>query len=307
MKDINGAGSVLFADLAMLAIAVMWGAGYGVTNWLLGFMSPIWLLAVRFGFSGLALWGIFGRRLRRLRKKELLMGVGLGAFLAFLFVCHVLGLVFSTPGKQSFIVGANVVMVPFFYALVYRRLPGFRPLAGALITTVGLLVMAFVPGMRFNLGDFFSLLLAVDIAVHVLLVGNFARRMDPLALAVVQIMACGAFLLASALLFEPVPDFGSVGSPFWGGIVFVVFVVTVIPLLVQAVAQRHTPETHAAIIMSLEGPFGYVIAVLMGQEILNLQLALGGFIILLGVLLTESETFRAAKAKKRRPPVRAAE
>lgn len=296
MSEHIPARTVLLADLAMLTIAVMWGAGYGVTNWLLGFMSPLWLLAVRFGSSALLLWLIFYRRLRRLDRKELLMGVSLGAFLAFLFVCHILGLVFSTPGKQSFIVGANVVLVPFLYALIYRRLPGRRPLLGAVVTSAGLLVMAFVPGMRFNIGDFFSLLLAVDIAVHVLLVGNFARRMDPLALAVVQIIACGVFLTGAALIFEPLPRFGEVGPSVWGGIAFVALVVTVIPLLIQTVAQRYTPETHAAVIMSLEGPFGYVIAVGMGQEVLNLQLVLGGFIILAGVLITESESFSAVKA-----------
>lgn len=291
MTEHHATRTVLCADLAMLVIAVMWGAGYGVTSWLLGYMSPLWLLAVRFGLSALALLAIFYRRLLRLDRKQAAMGVILGAFLAFLFVCHILGLVFSTPGKQSFIVGANVVMVPFFYALVYREWPGGRVLSGAVVTTAGLLVMAFVPGMRFNLGDFFSFILAIDVAVHVLLVGNFSRRMDPLALAVLQIIACGFFLVATAMVFEPCPDFMAVGPHVWGGIIFVALVVTVIPLLIQAVAQRYTPETHAAIIMSLEGPFGYVIAVWMGQEILNLQLALGGVLILAGVLLAESEMF----------------
>lgn len=291
MSEDQATRTVLFADVAMVGIAVMWGAGYGVTSWLLGFMSPLWLLAVRFGLSALALAAIFYRRLLRLDRKQAAMGIVLGAFLAFLFVCHILGLVFSTPGKQSFIVGANVVMVPFFYSVVYRKLPGGRAISGALVTTLGLLVMAFVPGMRFNLGDLFSLILAVDIAVHVLLVGNFSRRMEPLALAVLQIIACGFFLVVTAALFEPFPDLSIVSPSAWGAIVFVALVVTVIPLLIQAVAQRYTPETHAAIIMSLEGPFGYVIAVWMGLEVLDFQLVLGGIFIFLGVLLAESEMF----------------
>lgn len=291
MTEIETKRTVLLADLAMVAIAVMWGAGYGITNWLLGFMSPLWLLAVRFGLSALILLAIFYRRLFRLDRNQAVMGIGLGAFLAFLFLCHILGLVFSTPGKQSFIAGANVVLVPFLYAAIYRKWPGSRSVAGALLTTSGLLAMAFVPGMLFNTGDFFSLLMAIDISIHVLLVGNFSRRMDPLALAVLQIIACGFFLLAVAFFFEPLPDFGAIGHSVWAGIVFVILVVTVIPLLVQAVAQRYTPETHAAIIMSLEGPFGYVIAVWMGQEVFNGQLVLGGLLIFAGVFLAESEMF----------------
>jgi drug/metabolite transporter (DMT)-like permease len=77
----------------------------------------------------------------------------------------------------------------------------------------------------------------------------------------------------------------------WGGILYVVLFVTVIPFLIQTVAQRYSPETHAAILLSLESPSGYVFAVLIGQEILNAQIVLGGLIILCGVFLAETETF----------------
>ena len=75
------------------------------------------------------------------------------------------------------------------------------------------------------------------------------------------------------------------------GLLYVVVLVTVIPFLVQTVAQRFSPEVHAAILLSLEGPFGYVIAVLIGQEVLNFQIALGGVVILIGVALAELDTF----------------
>jgi drug/metabolite transporter (DMT)-like permease len=67
--------------------------------------------------------------------------------------------------------------------------------------------------------------------------------------------------------------------------------VTVIPFLVQTVAQRYSPEVHAAILLSLEGPFGYLIAVFIGQEILNSQVLLGGAVIVAGVILAECDTF----------------
>jgi drug/metabolite transporter (DMT)-like permease len=254
-------------------------------------MSPLWLLAVRFAASAAILWVVFRKRVMQLGRKDLFLGVLLGGLLAASFVAHILGLLFTTPGKQSFIAGSNVVMVPFLYALFYRRMPSIIATVGAVLTTVGLLVMAFTPGMTFNVGDALSLLLAFGIALHVLAVGNLSRRMDPVALTVVQMAAAGFILIFSAAFFEPLPFFRDVPMTVWGGILYVVLFVTVIPFLIQTVAQRYSPETHAAILLSLESPSGYVFAVLIGQEILNAQIVLGGLIILCGVFLAEMETF----------------
>ncbi len=275
----------------MFIIAVFWGSGFGVTSWLLGFFSPMWLMAVRFTMSALVLFLIFKGRLKYLGRKDVFLGLALGFLLFLSFAAHIWGLVFSTPGKQSFISASNVVMVPFLFALFYRRWPSWVATAGAFITTAGLLVMAFTPGMTFNFGDFLSLLLALGIALHVLGVGNLSRRMDPAALTVVQLASAGFFFLAAALAFEPPPRVATIDPRALLGLLYVVVLVTVIPFLVQTVAQRFSPEVHAAILLSLEGPFGYVIAVLIGQEVLNFQIALGGAVILVGVALAELDTF----------------
>ncbi len=241
--------------------------------------------------SALALSLLFKDRLKYLGRKDIFLGLALGFLLFLSFAAHIWGLVFSTPGKQSFISASNVVMVPFLFALFYRRWPSWVATVGAFITTAGLLVMAFTPGMTFNFGDFLSLLLALGIALHVLGVGNLSRRMDPVALTVVQLASAGLSFLTTALVFEPIPRVASIDPRALLWLLYVVTFVTVIPFLVQTVAQRFSPEVHAAILLSLEGPFGYVIAVLIGQEMLNFQIAVGGAIILIGVAFAELDTF----------------
>jgi len=282
---------VLLADGAMFTIAIFWGSGFGVTNWLLGYLSPLWLLAARFVLSSIIMLLVFRKRLRFLGRKDILLGCLLGLLLSVTFVFHIMGLVFTSPGKQSFIASSNVVMVPFLFALFYKRWPSIIATLGAFLTTAGLLVMAFTPGMTFNIGDFFSLILAVGIALHVLVVGNLSRRMDPVALTVVQLVSATFFLFLLASIFEPFPDFAAVDPKALWGVLYVAVFVTVIPFLVQTVAQRFSPEVHAAILLSLEGPFGYLIAVFIGQEVLNSQVVLGGVIIVAGVLLAECDTF----------------
>ncbi|MEA3508778.1 MAG: DMT family transporter [Synergistota bacterium] len=291
MLQRNSRKAVLVADGAMFIIAMFWGSGFGVTGWLLGRVSPLWLLAMRFVLSTAILAPVLWRRLHLLSRKDIMLGCGLGALCAVMFIAHVMGLMFTSAGKQSFIAGSNVVMAPLLFALFYRKMPSMVATLGAVLTTLGLLVMAFTPGMKFNIGDFISLFLALGIALHVLLTGNLSRRMDPSALALVMMASSAVLLLAFAVVFEPLPDIASFSLRVWGGIAYVAVFVTVIPFLVQIIAQRYSPEVHAAIILSLESPSGYFIAVFMGQEMLNAQVVMGGFIILAGVILAELDTF----------------
>lgn len=298
MIDPKSRRAVLIADAALFVAAMFWGSGFGTTNWLLGFMSPLWLLSVRFLLSAGILALIFRSRLSLLSRRDVFLGFLLGSLLTSTFIAHIFGLLFTTPGKQSFIAGSNVVMVPFIYALIYRKMPSLIATAGAFLTTAGLLIMAFTPGMSFNFGDYLSLMLAFGCALHVLFVGNLSRKMDPIALTVVQIASSSLILTILALFLEPLPSFSEVPPKAWFGIFYVVVFVTVIPFLIQTVAQRYSPEVHAAVLLSLESPSGYIFAYLIGEELINFQVILGGMIVFAGVLLTELEAFLAKKSHR---------
>jgi drug/metabolite transporter (DMT)-like permease len=280
----------LAADGAMLLAAFFWGAGYPVMAVALGAFSPLWLLALRLGGGGLLMALLFRRSLLRLPPRHWAMGLGVGLLVSLAFLFSIYGLVLSTAGKQSFIAGINVVLVPFLVAAIYRRRPSGWAFSAATLTSLGLLVMAFTPGMRFNLGDFLSLLLAVCVAFHVLAVGWASRRMDPLALATGQLLGSGGICLIAALFLEPVPLWTGLAPDAWGALTFLVLFPSVAAFIIQSVAQRFTSETHAAILLSLESLFGYLLTLAMGQEPFRLQIALGGGIILAGVLMAEAES-----------------
>ncbi len=291
---------VILSDVSMLMIAVFWGSGFGVSSFLLRSMSPMWLLSFRFLLSAAVVLSIFWKRISRLDVKDLFLSCLGGFSLAITFLFQIFGLVFTTPGKQSFIQSINVILVPIMFAILYKRSPGRLSLAGAVVTTAGLLIMAFTPGMSFNLGDTLSLGLAFTVAFHVILVGNFSRRMDPLAYAVVSFVSAAFLTTFVALLFEPFPRLTDLGRDFWMFFLYVSLVVTVVPFLIQPVAQKYSPDTHAAILMSTESLWGYAIAIFMGEEALNFQVLMGGLVIFAGVLVTESELFIMKQAKKRK-------
>ena len=92
-------------------------------------------------------------------------------------------------------------------------------------------------------------------------------------------------LWIAAVLFEPFPEI-SLSLPGWAGLAYLVFGLTLFAFWAQNTAQRHCDDTHAGILLSLEGPFGYVLSVAGGREPMNVQVLAGGIVILAGVFLS---------------------
>lgn len=282
--------AVLAADSALFLVAVVWGAGFPFCADLLKVLTPLWMVALRLSVSAVVLLALFHRRVREADSRAWKGSLALGGLMTGVFVLLALGLAASSPGKQAFISGTYVVQVPFLLWVLYRRRPSLFAFGGALVVSLGLGVMAFTPGMRFVLGDLYNAALALGCACQVLAIGYLARRIDPLTLTTLHLAFAALFLTALALVLEPLPSL-ALGIPAWGELLFVSLGGTVVAFLVQCTAQRFTPESHAAVIMSLESPFGYLIAVALGLDPWSPRAALGGLLILGGVLLTESETF----------------
>lgn len=285
----------ILADATMLLVAFLWGAGYPVSDFLLQEMGPLWLSAIRLGIAALFMSILFRRRIAAVDRGLLLPAAGAGFIIAALFLLQIFGLLFTTPGRQAFIAGTNVVMVPLLYSLLYRKPPAAGGLAAALLCSAGLMVMAFTPGLSFGLGDVLSCLLALFIALDVLVIGHLCRIMDPMALAVFQVDFAALAVGAAAILFEPFPG-TPLSLPGWGALAYLVFGLTLFAFWAQNSAQKFCDDTHAGILLSLEGPFGYFLSVALGREPINGQVLAGGSIILAGVFLSIwSETQRRKK------------
>lgn len=285
----------ILADGTMLLVAFLWGAGYPVSDFLLQEMGPLWLSAIRLGIAALVMTFLFRERIARVERRLILPAAGAGLVIAALFLLQIFGLLFTTPGRQAFIAGTNVVMVPLLYGLFYRRRPAASGFAAAMLCSAGLMIMAFTPGMAFNRGDALSCLLALCIALDILVIGHLCRIMDPMALAVFQVDIAALFAGLAAVLFEPFPR-ASLSLPGWAALAYLVFGLTLFAFWAQNTAQKSCDDTHAGILLSLEGPFGYILSVAAGREPLNGQVFLGGTIILAGVFLsTWSESGRRKK------------
>ena len=286
---------IIAADLTLLLVAAAWGAGIPFTADLAREISPVWGIALRMSLAGVCMALFFPRRMLKATGGEWGGGFCLALFLTVVYLLASFGLVYSTASKQAFIIGFSVLFVPFLVWFFHGKRPSNALFAGAALATVGLSVMGFTPGMRFNFGDMLSLVMSLIAAGHILVIGYYARRHDPTTLVLIQLVIVGVILLAIAFIFEPVPDFSSLSRRLWYELIFVSMVCTIICFTLQTRAQKTSPESHVAIILSTESLFGYVIAIGIGQDPFHLQGAIGGLCILGGVILSEAETILKAK------------
>lgn len=277
------------ADMTLVLVSFIWGAGIPISALLARTVTPLWAVALRMLMSALFLIILFPEKVITATRYDWKLSFVLAAILVCVFTSMTFGLTYSTASKQAFIGGLNVIMTPLLVWLIYRVRPSAWLFAAAGVTTAGLLVMGFTPGMEFNFGDLLSFVMAFFYAVQVLGAGYCARRVEAVRLAALHIIILAFILAVLAAVFEPLPDPASFSVKVWAALLTVSLGNTILCFILQFSAQKKTSATHAAVIFSLEGLFGYIIAVVSGQDPFHLQGAAGGALIIAGMLLTELE------------------
>ncbi|KUO50256.1 MAG: hypothetical protein APF76_11125 [Desulfitibacter sp. BRH_c19] len=275
------------ADVALLSVAVFWGGGFVVTKNALDHITPLIMMAIRFGFAAVILCLVFRNRLQTISKRDLWGGCLIGLFLYLGFTTQTIGLVYTTAAKNAFITGTNVVMVPFLVMAITKKFPGWPAIMSAFLAVVGLAFLTIEDSTlaSINIGDWLTLICALCYAFQVVTIGILAPKGDALALSVVQVSFCAVLFIITGLVFEPIPT--SISVEGWGAIAYLVTLSTVLCFVIQNVAQKYTPSSHAALILCLEGVFGALFAYLFLNELLTKPMLVGCGLILLAIIIAE--------------------
>ena len=277
---------VLFADLGLLLVALLWGAGFLFTKRGLDYITPLWMMSMRFVGATIIMSIVFYKNFRKISKSDLKAGVIIGIFLYIAFATQTIGLQYTSISNQAFLTATNVVFVPFLVWVVYKKAPDKFAFIGAALATVGIGLITLKEGLHLNVGDMWTLACAVFFAGHIVSIGFFAKDKDPIALTIVQFAVAAVLSLVSALMMEPLP--AKIGSEAMLSVGYMVLASTLLAFLLQNICQKYTPSTHASLILSLESVFGTLVAVIFEGEMFNLQMAFGCITVFAAILLIET-------------------
>jgi len=289
----------LRANLLMLAAAMIWGSAFVAQRLSLDVIGPFLFTGVRFLLGAMVVAALAAGR-RRLAQRGvgrtgdappvaslmpdaalLRAGALLGLLLAVAISLQQIGLRDTKIANAGFISSLYVVIVPLA-GVLFRHRTGPGTWLGAALAALGLYLLSINERLTVMPGDWYQLAGALVISAQVMLVGRYARRHDPLTLALVQFVACGLACSAVAVAVEPIRLADIVRAAptiLYGGALSVGIGYTI-----QVVAQRDAAPAHAAVIFSLEGMFAAFAGWLVLGETLTPRALAGCALMLAGLI-----------------------
>ncbi len=272
----------LRADLTLLLVAVLWGSAFAAQRVAAQLGSVYLFNGARFLLAAVILTPfVIGKAVQP--GQWLWMSLA-GSVLFIASSLQQYGLVTTTAGNAGFITAMYVVLVPLVLWAGWRERPGRWALLAVTLAAAGAFFLA--TGGRFGAlpGDLLEAIAAVFWAMHVVVVGKYASRFNPVAFSAGQLLVGSLLNLTVSAVWErpvwPLP------LPLVEAIAYTAVFSLGMGYTLQIWGQRHTPPTHAAIILSMESVFSALAGwLVLGEKLLALQ-ALGCALILAAVTLS---------------------
>ena len=241
---------------------------------------------MRFLLAAVIMVIIFPKKLKQITREDLKAGCIVGLFLFTSFTAQTLGLIYTTPGKSGFISSIYVVIVPFMYIFISKELPGFWSILSAFLALIGLALLSLGDNLTVNSGDFLTLICAFLFAGHIISIGIFASKSDPVILNIIQFTVV-AILSTLIMLINDGTEFKTLSTSVWKAILYGVLVCTIGAYGLQTAAQKYTSSSRTALILSLESVFAVMFSYFFWGEELTLRMIIGCILIFVGIILTE--------------------
>lgn len=274
----------------MIVLATLiWGSTFFILKDTLDDVDLMFLLAFRFSMAAGILALVFWRHWRDMDLRYLRQGAVLGVLLFAAYAVQNYGLMDTTPGKNAFFTAVYCVIVPFLYWAVDKLRPSRWNVLAALLCVAGIGFVSWDGGLSLTGGDLLTLLSGFIYACHIVAVAKFSQGRDIFILTVLQFAATALCCWVGALLFTHGLPVGGLPARAWWVLLYLAIAATSIALLFQNVGQKYTEPSAAALLLSLEAPFGVAFSVMFGAESPSPLMYLGFLLIFLAVVCSETQ------------------
>ncbi len=256
----------LTANLLLLATAAIWGGAFVPQQTAMRVLSPMWFLFARFAVTLIVLAPFaFVEARRAIRPVPARGWRGMGLVAAAFLAGNVLqqtSLLSTSVTNAGFLTSLYILFTPFVALALTNERPGTAVWPAAALGLVGAWLMSGGIGGSASFGDLLVTCGAIAWALQIVLIGETMRLVPrPLLLVMVQastiVVASGGW----AIVHDPIsldalltaaPEVAYAGL-LSGGVAY----------SIQAIAQRHTTASDAAIVFATEAPFAAAFGVIL--------------------------------------------
>lgn len=273
----------------LIVIATLiWGSTFFILKDTLDHVDLQFLLAFRFTVAAGVLALVFRRHWKGMDRSCWWRGAIMGVFLYAAYTVQNIGLMDTTPGKNAFFTAVYCVIVPFLYWIVDRLRPDRYNVLAAVLCIVGIGFVSWDGGFSLGYGDCLTLLSGLLYACHITATSKFAQGRDIFLLTVIQFGTTALCCWVGTLITGGFHVQGLPGRAWWV-LIYLAIAATTLALLFQNIGQKYTSPSSAAVLLSLEAPFGVAFSVLFTEESPTPFMYFGFFLIFLAVLCSETK------------------
>ncbi len=275
-------------DWQLLLAAFIGGFGFISLKYLLDWgYDPFQVIFGRFLMASASMCLVYHKRLKKITKREWKVGSILGALLAVMFLLMTVGLQYTTPSVNAFLVNIPAVIVPFLCWGVFRQKPTGNQFLAAGMTLVGVCCLSLTADFRMDFGAILSLLAAVAFSLQMAFLGNLTEGCDAVHIAVVENIATLAVM--AVIVTVTGWDMPAMTLPAFGNFIVLGAFCTAAYFALQSMGQQSTSANKAAIIITTESIFAAIFSALLYDERMSLRGYLGCVIIFAAVALAEQK------------------
>ncbi|MCR5666900.1 MAG: DMT family transporter [Eubacterium sp.] len=271
--------------IALAVSAFLWATAYVFVKQLIEDVPPCFLLAIRYSYAAIVMLVIYARRLKQLTKEILKAGCIMGVFLFGEFFTFTVGLQYTSTSRSSFLIASYIILLPLAYWFIRRRRPTRNDVFVAVVCMIG---VCFILGGNlggFQIGDIYCAACAADYAIYIVVSARYSKLYDGGLLNVLQIATTAVLSIVCSLIIQ---DYHvAITLPEFGGITYLALGCTIVPFFLCIYGMKRVSTTTSGVLLSFECVFAAVMGIILLDERMYWQFAVGGAIIVLAFILSE--------------------
>ncbi len=281
------------ANMVLMLASIIWGTTFVVQQVGTGNLGAITFTSARFFMGSMIVlpfaivqYKRINRGPRKIKQREWLGMVITGIALFSAAVLQQVGIFHTSVANAGFLTALYVPMVPIFALFILKKTIHWSVWPASIGCLVGTYIMSGANNLNISIGDLWVIASAFFWAAHMLLVGTMATRTQaPLIVAAVQFLVC-SFLGFILGFFVEHPTLADIPGALFG-ICYAGILSVGIAFTLQVVAQRFTPASDTAVILSAETVFAALAGfIFLGERLSHGQL-FGASMILSGILAVQ--------------------
>ena len=274
----------MIANLILLIVAIIWGGGFIAGKMALTTLSPVAVLMYRFSLGAFLCGITFWNRIKNTPLSVIKKGVIIGVIQMVGLTVQLSGLQYTSTANQSFLCTAYVAFVPFISWIILRKRPAGKAFIAGLLALAGIGLICLDGALSIGIGDSLSIMFSVIFGVQIVIVGMLVDGdIDVFQLSFFQLLTAAVVSFGICIFQGDI--IGAFNTESIIGVLYLGILNTFVAFLGQNYAQKYTKDTVAALIMSLESVFGFLLSVLYYNEVITLKFLMGSVLCFVAIII----------------------